>query len=66
MQRKSLYSEALGEMVRLRVTTHALRCVEKAGGLDRYILDTPERKLDSAVAMDLRETIRKALADKQL
>ena len=37
MQRKRLYSEALGEQIRFNVTTHALRCIDKAGGLDNYL-----------------------------
>ncbi|KAJ0398700.1 hypothetical protein P43SY_009346 [Pythium insidiosum] len=37
-QWKHLYSEALDEMVGLNVTTHTLRCVDKAGGLDNYLL----------------------------
>lgn len=37
-QWKTLYSEALDEKVNLNVTTHTLRCVDKAGGLDNYLL----------------------------
>ncbi len=34
-----LYSEALGESVRLRISNHALRTVEIRGGLDNFLLD---------------------------
>ena len=37
-QRKRLYSEALDEQIRFNVTTHALRCIDKAGGLDNYLM----------------------------
>ncbi len=34
-QRKRVYSELLGRMIPLTVTTHALRCIDKAGGASR-------------------------------
>lgn len=36
---KRLYSETLDEMVRFHVTTSTLRSVDKAGGLDNYLLN---------------------------
>ncbi|UCH75736.1 MAG: 50S ribosomal protein L28 [Rhodospirillales bacterium] len=45
LQRVSLQSEALGEAVRMRITTSALRSIEKNGGLDAWLLGTPNRKL---------------------
>jgi len=35
---KRLYSEALGNFIRIRVTTRVLRTVDKVGGLDEYLL----------------------------
>jgi len=35
---KRLWSEALGKFVRTRITTRVLRTVDKAGGLDEYLL----------------------------
>jgi len=32
------------EMVPFKVTTHALKCVDKAGGLDNYLLLTKDLK----------------------
>ncbi len=53
----SLMSEALGESVRLRITSHALRAVERQGGLDNFLakardeaLSTKARRLKRAVA----------------
>ncbi|ETV75605.1 hypothetical protein H257_10014 [Aphanomyces astaci] len=37
-QHKALYSEALDEKIPLHVTAHTLRCVDKAGGLDNYLM----------------------------
>ena len=36
-QKKRVYSELLEEMIPMRVTAHALRCMDKAGGLDEYL-----------------------------
>ena len=36
LQTTSMLSEALGQMVRLRLSTHAIRSIEHNGGLDAY------------------------------
>merc|ERR1712091_296376 len=38
VQPARLFSFELEKMFKLRVTTHALRCIDKAGGLDNYIM----------------------------
>lgn len=38
VQRKRLWSESLGTMVRTRVTTRVMRTIDKLGGLDEYLL----------------------------
>ncbi|EFC50306.1 predicted protein, partial [Naegleria gruberi] len=35
-----LYSEALDTRVQLRATSKALRCIDKSGGLDNYLIET--------------------------
>ena len=60
MHRKRLYSEILDRMVQLNVTTHALRCVDRAGGLDNYILNTKPQKLMSNKALELRAELLEA------
>lgn len=47
LQETSLVSEALGETVTLRVSTHGIRTIEHRGGLDAYLLTTPAAKLPS-------------------
>ena len=37
-QTKTFFSDALGENVKVRVSTHAIRCIKKAGSFDNYIL----------------------------
>ena len=45
IQTTSLYSEALGIMIRLRLSTKAIRTIEHNGGLDSFLMKTPNRKL---------------------
>lgn len=61
VQRASLMSEALGRVVRLRLSTGAIRTVEKAGGLDAYLKAMPAVELSPAVAR-LKRRIERAAA----
>lgn len=45
LQVTSLLSDALNESIRLRVTPKAIRTIEFKGGLDAFLLGTPDRKL---------------------
>lgn len=44
----------------MRVTTHALRCMDKAGGLDEYILNTRDQDLKSVFALELKQRLKEA------
>ena len=61
LQRVHLQSEALGRRIALRVTTRAMRTVQKHGGLDPFLLRTEDRKL-APEALRLKRSVRKALA----
>ena len=61
LQKVSLVSEALGRAVPLRVSTRALRTVQKKGGLDAYLLSTDDRKLQPG-AIRLKNKIRRKLS----
>ncbi|HEM47072.1 MAG TPA: 50S ribosomal protein L28 [Alphaproteobacteria bacterium] len=61
LQRISLQSETLGEAIRLRLTASALRTIEKNGGLDAWLLGTPNSKL-SLEARRLKRRIEKKAA----
>ena len=61
LQTISLLSESLGKTVRLRMTTHALRTIEYKGGLDAYLLGTPNAKLPPE-ARRIKRRIVKATA----
>jgi len=59
-QRKRLWSEALGCWLRFNITTHALRCIDRAGGIDAYLLATPDAKLGSIAGANARRMIEAA------
>lgn len=45
IQPKRLYSETIGQFVKTRVATSALRTMDKLGGLDQYLANTRPEKL---------------------
>lgn len=55
VQKKKYYSEILDSTIKIRVTTAAMRCIDKAGGFDGYIYHTPEKKLQSKLGMALKQ-----------
>ena len=59
LQSMSLLSDALGEMVRLRITAKAIRTIESKGGLDAFLLGTPNRKLPTTAVRIKRRIQRK-------
>lgn len=59
VQKVSLHSEILGRALALRVSTRALRTVQKKGGIDRFLLGTDDAKLPE-VALRLKRQLRKA------
>ncbi len=64
LQHTSLMSDALGRMVRMRITPHAIRTVDRHGGLDAYLLATADDKLSLNVRR-LKRSIRKKVAAAQ-
>ena len=57
-----MISDALGQSVKLRVSTHGLRSVEHVGGLDNWLLKTSDEKLSTKVRKLKREIVKKAKA----
>jgi large subunit ribosomal protein L28 len=55
LRQQRLYSETLGESIRLRISTRAIRTVEHRGGLDGFLLASPDRALNG----DLRRLKRR-------
>ena len=63
LQDSSMLSDTLGASVSLRMSTRAIRTVEHAGGIDAFLLATPNRRLPPE-ALTLKRRIVKAAARK--
>jgi large subunit ribosomal protein L28 len=61
LQKTTMYSETLGQSVRLRVSSRAIRTVEQKGGLDAFLLDTRDVNLEPEI-LRLKKKIKKAQA----
>ncbi|KAB2073203.1 hypothetical protein ERO13_A07G060900v2 [Gossypium hirsutum] len=59
VQEKRLFSYILDRQIRVKVTTHALRCIDKAGGIDEYLLKTPYHKMDTEMGLFWKAKIEK-------
>ena len=64
LQETSLLSDTLGAQVRVRVSTRALRTIEHNGGLDAFLLSTPNRDLPEE-AQAIKRRIARAAAKRQ-
>lgn len=60
LQVTSLLSDALGEVIRLRLSARAIRTIEHKGGLDAYLLGTSDTKLPED-ALSLKRKVKKAM-----
>ena len=59
MQQVTLMSDALGQSVRMRITTSTLRSIDHNGGLDNFLMTTHSKAL-SEEARKLKARIIKA------
>lgn len=59
VQDKRLFSYIHDRHIRVKVTTHALRCIDKAGGIDEYLLKTPYHKMDTETGLFWKAKIEK-------
>ncbi len=64
LQDSSLLSDVLGGSVRLRLTANGIRTVEHNGGLDAFLLGTPNRRLPLE-AQAIKRRIKRAQLRKQ-
>lgn len=60
IQKKRLFSQALGQLVTLRISTSAIRDMEHVGGLDKFLLGQGEGLL-SKRALAIQSRIRHKL-----
>jgi len=61
LQDTSLLSDTLGMAIRMRLSTRGIRTVEHNGGIDAYLLATPNRRL-TVEARALKRRIERARA----
>lgn len=60
IQKKQLYSQALGQSFIFNIATSTLRSIEHKGGFDAFILKQPKEKL-SKKALVIQRKIQKRL-----
>jgi large subunit ribosomal protein L28 len=60
LQDTALLSDTLGHLVRLRLTVNAVRTIEHSGGLDAYLLKTPDAKLPLEARRLKRQIVKAA------
>ena len=63
LQETSFFSDVLAASVRIRLSTNGIRTIEHNGGLDAFLLGTPNRNLPEE-AQSLKRRIVKAQAKK--
>ncbi|KAJ0974797.1 hypothetical protein J5N97_016762 [Dioscorea zingiberensis] len=59
VQEKRLFSYIHDRTSEVKVTTHALRCIDKAGGIDEYLLNTPYHKMQTEMGLFWKAKIEK-------
>jgi large subunit ribosomal protein L28 len=64
LQEISLLSDILGAAVRMRISTRAIRTIEHNGGIDAFLLSTPDRRLP-VEAKALKRRIERARAKQE-
>ncbi len=63
LQSTALMSDALGKLVRLRLTTNAIRTIEHNGGLDPFMIKSKVADLGEA-ERKIKKSIERAVASK--
>ncbi|KYQ93257.1 hypothetical protein DLAC_05912 [Tieghemostelium lacteum] len=64
VQSKTYHSDILDTDLRVKVTCHTIRCIDKAGNFDNYIMKTSHKNLSSELGSDLKNTMKMALQHK--
>jgi ribosomal protein L28 len=63
VQEKRLFSYIHDRHIRVKVTTHALGCIDKARGIDEYLLETPYNKMDTEMGIVWKAKIEKMYSE---
>ncbi len=62
LQTTRVQSDILGEHVRMRLCTKSIRTIEVKGGLDKFLLGTPNRKLTDEARRLKRRIVKRTEA----
>lgn len=60
MQHKNLWSDVLNRHISINVTTAALRQIDRAGGLDNYLLNSDDKLIASDAGLRLKRQLQQA------
>ncbi|TDH63130.1 50S ribosomal protein L28 [Dankookia rubra] len=58
LQETSFFSDVLASSIQLRLTVNGIRTIEHNGGLDAFLLGTPNRKLPEEAQVLKRRIVR--------
>ena len=58
LQETSMLSDVLGTLVRMRLSTRGIRTVEHNGGIDAFLMSTPNRDLPEEAQVVKRRILR--------
>lgn len=58
LQETTLISDILGSSIRMRLSANGIRTIEHNGGLDSFLLGTPDRKLPVEAKIVKRRILR--------
>ncbi|MEI7974013.1 MAG: 50S ribosomal protein L28 [Bdellovibrio sp.] len=64
VQSKRVLSRVLGQMIRLKIGTHAIKSMEHQGGFDAYLLNLKEEAL-SPKALEIKRRIQRKMRSKK-
>ena len=63
LQQTSVFSEALGRNISIRVSTNGLRTIEHKGGLDAYLIGARSAQLEADMR-SLKKQVEKIVAER--
>jgi large subunit ribosomal protein L28 len=63
LQQQSFFSDVLGTSIQIRLSVNGIRTIEHNGGLDLFLISTPDRRLPDE-AQTLKRRILRAQAKK--
>ena len=63
LQEQSFFSDVLGTSIQIRLSVNGIRTIEHNGGLDSFLIGTPDRRLPDE-AQTLKRRILRAQAKK--